>query len=329
MKPWAHESELANYLEVQRSMARARTPATPTYAEAHLPLSSEDFTRLDEITHALHDLRLRLANHDELLAQTDQLIDYLRQLREDFPLQEPEEAFERLQTLRCYLFWLPPNMLKSGESDSGAIAVLSFYNAVALALEPLHPTIGGSYLGGMAVNPLDKLISVLHSRRAAHPSDANTQVALSLLEVPARFLTAYKSRQRQFSHSLDGNRSSPRSPFTITGSQHISSPEIVQPTLYTQAPAHSPASLQVPMTSYFQGASRNSGRAHDSPNFRAQLMSERSMSGEVSLTTPALEYAGVTRGDYNLPTIGYQEEIYPPQYAISSRFVNINQPVWV
>ncbi|KAI9874033.1 MAG: hypothetical protein M1823_007777, partial [Watsoniomyces obsoletus] len=147
MRPWAHESELARYLDVQRSVARARTPSTPTFPKASSSIPREDLHRLDEITTALHSLQLRLSNNEDLADYTGRILEFVNQLRQEFPVSAPENAFSRLQPLRDLIFWLPPAVLHAGESDLAALTLLSHLYATALALEPIFPEIGGAYLG--------------------------------------------------------------------------------------------------------------------------------------------------------------------------------------
>ena len=277
MRPWAHESDLALYIEGQRSIARARTPVTPTYPGHHVQPPPEDLLRLDQLVHALQDLRLRLSNHQDLVVKVDHLLQYLQHLRHDFPLQAPEEAFERLQSFRALLLWLPPLLFRPNESDAGAIAMLAYVYAAALALEPLFPEIGGSYLGTLAVTPLEKLHSILVSRRAAQPQDTSTQVALSLLDVPMQVLSSYRSRQRHLANSMDAYRHSPHIPVSVSPNQLVSSPDVTHTSLYSHSPVSTPGSLQVPpMSSYFQGASMPNIHRHSSSSYSSQPAAPRS-----------------------------------------------------
>lgn len=330
MRPWARESELANYIESQRSITRAKTPVTPTYPPAQVQPPSEDLMRFENLSNALQDLRLRLANHDDLLAKLDLLQSYLEQLHMDLPLQSPDEAFERLQALRSLLFWLPPALFRPNESDTGAIALLSYFYAAALSLEPLFPEIGGSYLGTLVIAPLERLQSILFSRRAAQPQDPSTQVALSLLEIPMQVLASYRSRQRQLAHSMDAYRHSPRSPFSVPSGQMVSSPEMSQSSIYSHSPAQSPGSLQVPVTSYFQGVTSSGVHRHSSPQFSVHPMAERSSNRESPLIGPQISYTSAHMGpNYETQSgMSYRDYESYPSFGMHSRLVTPLQ-LWV
>lgn len=285
MRPWVHESELARFLDNQRSIARARTPATPTLPHAQLPIPHEDLRRVEQITTALHNLRLRLSNSEELAEHAGRLVDYLQDLQRDVQIQAPEQTFPRLQPLRDLIFWLPPAILRTGESDLAALTLLAHLYAGALAVEPLFPEIGGAYLGSMSVLPLERVHEILMSRRSTQPQDTSVQVALSLMDVPMQIMTAYRLRQRQNSQSMDAYRHSPQgSPYA---SPHMpissSGTDVSSQSMYSNSSLHGSTSLPLP-GSYFPNVSspgdvrRESSMSSISSQGRANSLGERTMS---------------------------------------------------
>jgi len=260
MRPWVHESELARHLDNQRTIASARTPATPTLQHAQISIPHEDLHRVEQITTALHNLRLRLSNSDELAEQAGRLVDYLQDLQRDLQVQAPEQTFPRLQPLRDLIFWLPPLILRSGEPDLAALTLLSHLYASALAIEPLFPEIGGAYLGSMSVLPLERIHDVLRTRRTTQPQDASIQVALSLMDVPVQIMTSYRLRQRQYgqsSQTMDVYGHSPQCSSYVAPHMPISSSatDVSSQSIYSNSPLHAPSSLTLPGTSYFPGGS--------------------------------------------------------------------------
>ena len=292
MRPWMQESHLASHLLAQRSINRARTPVTPTFNSSNPQLHHrpEDLARLDRVTAALHDLRARLANNDDVSRRVVQLLTFLQQLREDFPLQAPEEAFERLQQLRSWLFWLPPAMFRpqEGISDQGAFAVLAHFFAVALALDPLFPEIGGAYLGSMSVPPVEEMRRILLARTSAHPQESGAQIALALMETPVQMCGEYKARQQylvsqQTQQSEPWRGSSPRRDFAVPSLAPLAStPELPPANLFGghNSPMHSQGNLGVPASPYVSVASQHSrSMSHFGPNrspgLRPQAMAEQ------------------------------------------------------
>lgn len=256
MRPWVHESDLARFLDGQRSIARARTPTTPTLPHVQLPVPHEDLRRVEQITTALHNLQLRLSNSEELADHARRLVDYLQDLQQDIQIQAPEQTFPRLQPLRDLIFWLPSSILRTGESDLAALTLLAHLYASALAVEPLFPEIGGAYLGSMSVLPLERVHEILMSRRSTQPQDASVQVALSLVDVPIQIMTAYRLRQRQNSQSMDAYRHSPQGSPYVSPHMPISSSgtDVSSQSMYSNSSIHGPNSLPLP-GSYFPNAS--------------------------------------------------------------------------
>ncbi|KIW99800.1 uncharacterized protein Z518_10728 [Rhinocladiella mackenziei CBS 650.93] len=288
MRQWIHESELAKYIETQRTVARARTPATPTMPHAPLAIPNEDLRRVEQITTALHNLRLRLSNSEELADHTRRLADYVRELQRDLHIQAPDEAFTRLQHLRDLIFWLPPLILRAGESDLAPLTLLSHLYACALAIEPLFPEIGGAYLGSMAVLPLERVHDVLRTRRTTQPQDAGVQVALSLIDVPMQIMNAYRLKQRQnnpgsqSSQLMDMYRYSPSaSPYMAPqGPMRSPTPDTSTTSIYSNSPLHAHGSVSMSGTSYYQlghGPGELRRDSSISSLGRTPSMSERSM----------------------------------------------------
>jgi hypothetical protein len=329
MRPWIHESEIADYIESQRSVAGARTPVTPNFPQAQP--RNEDLARLDQATASLHDLRSRLTNSAELSNLISQLLIFLQDLRRDFPLQAPEEAFNRLQELRSWLFWLPPALFRPEESDLGALALLSHFFGVALALDPLFPEIGGSYLGAMSVTPIEEMQRVLLARRAAHPQETGVITALGLMEVPLRTVSSYKAKQHFLAQRSQSFQASPHSPYAVPVSQSASSPETMPQSIYAQSPMQSPGhhpshgSPYVTPGSGSSGARRTSGYFDAVPKATTQPLEE---SGYLySYSGPPLgSNVGYTSGhqrmdSHRIPSTGYETSAYQG-YGIDSGFVS-------
>ena len=302
MRPWMHESRLASYLSSQRSIGRSRTPVTPTFPGSQLHQPPENVVRLDRVASALLELRSRLGNNEELSHLVTELLQFLQQVRDDMPLQAPEEAFERLQQLRAWLFWLPPAMFRPHEPDHGAFAVLAHFFAVALALDPLFPEIGGAYLGSMSIPPIEEMRRILLARAAVHPQqETNSQIALALMETPIQMVSEYKARQQYQAQQSEAYRNSPRTPYAVPSMPLQSTPELPPAGLFSnQSPLQSPGNLSVPGSPYFASAAHGRSMSQytsTTSGLRAPMLGERSMSYQSPLGSNQVSaYAGHDRG---------------------------------
>lgn len=211
MQPlWKEESELAQFVESQRSFRSTRTPGYPNNVNQ---FHNDDLDRLDRTCAVLVNLQQRIAHNQEHYQRIADLLGFVQQLRHDLPIQSPEEAFERLQPLRTWLFWLPPAMLRGEETDLGALAVLAQFYAVALALEPLFPAIGGTYLGCMSAGPIEDIYRILLTRKAAQPFVPEVQLALALMDLPCDIVTTYRANMQGSGRPTNNYSPPPPSPY--------------------------------------------------------------------------------------------------------------------
>ncbi|WEW54673.1 hypothetical protein PRK78_000095 [Emydomyces testavorans] len=240
---WKDESELAKFMESQRAFRSARTPMTPTYPGTVSQFHNEDIIRLDRMLSSLQNIHQRVSHNQEHLRRITDLLSFAHRLRKDLPVQSPEKAFERLQPLRTWLFWLPPTMLRGGDSDLGALAILSQFFGLALAIEPIFPEFGGSYLGSMSVAPIEDIRKKLYHQRAMNPFATDVLLALNLMELPGEIVHEYRNRlQWSPRASLDAYSSGSHSPYQSLPTPHLPPTPTTAahyPT-YTTSPLHSP-----------------------------------------------------------------------------------------
>lgn len=334
MRPWFHKSELANYLEGQRSLCLTGLPSPPAVPSHSTQLPPEELRKLDQMTTSLHNLRLRLANDEELTGHVDHVTTYLQQIRQDLPLQAPEKAFDRMQHLRSLLFWLPPAILRAGEPDLGSITMLCHFYAVALVLEPLFPEIGGAYLGGLSVGPIEYMQEMLQRRKSSLSQDNGLQVALGLIETPVQIAAAYRASKRQLGSSADLYQRSPQSsPFVSPHLQLASTPDIPPTSGYSHPPLQSPRGHQLPGTSYFASSG---GPSHAREPHILRSTGER----QLSVGSPLSHVSFVQQDSPGSHPMGhsiasgvdyYGQSAYQqsqPYSVADSRFVNTPSSVW-
>ena len=316
MHSWAHESELATHLNDQRAVWKARMSRSNP--------GPDDLNRLDSASYTLQRLRQHFSQNQELAARISQLLNFTVTLRNDYPLQVPEEAFERLQPLRSWLFWLPPMMFRAGQFELGAMAVLSHFFAVALTLEPLFPELGAAFIGTMSISPMEDMQHLLIARRIDHPHDTSIQAALSLMDFPSQALLDYKQRQEVMVQNAETiYRSAPHSPYGIQDLQLAYSTEAAGGPLgaYEGSPISSSATLNipaVPRSPYFdptatasdskRHSSHSQYMGHQSPHVQSPALSG---SAEVMFSPHDYTRASSYTSHPHLP-FGPEGELSPP-----------------
>jgi hypothetical protein len=245
---WKQESDLAQFIENQRALSTADISMTGAYQ----PLEEEDMMHLDQTIQALQLNQKRVSHNPEHSQRLGELIEFTQQFREDFPNQTPEQSFERIQTLRRWLFWLPPSMLRTGNSDINSLPILAQFFAIGISLDIFFPELGGAYLGALSVGPIEDIYRILAAHSATDPFNAELRLALTLMDLPRGIVARYRSRLPWSPRSsVDQYSPGPTSPYHHT-LQHeypfvaSSSPASASPSYpaYTP-PLHSPPAVAV------------------------------------------------------------------------------------
>jgi hypothetical protein len=191
---WKGSSEVAQFLEGQKAFRSVESSTDTEFLNSTTRFQKENLERIDGAIMNLRNIQDRVQYNREYFDRITDLLSFVRQLRTDLPIQSPETAFERLQPLRTWLFWLPTKMIRGGEGEMCALALLAQFFATALVLEPLFPEIGGFYFGGMAVTPVEAIDSIILSRKSTHPYVPEVHMAASMMEFPHHTIIEYKSR---------------------------------------------------------------------------------------------------------------------------------------
>lgn len=147
---------------------------------------------LDRIVLALKQIHITHSRgyHD----QTSELLQFVQAFRESLPMHSPGQFFERVRPLQRWLLWLPPAILQGDGTniDMRGLAIIAQFFGVAIALACLLPDIGGAYLGALSIGPVEEIIRIIMAGNAADPFNTETQLALSLLEMPRQVCVLYK-----------------------------------------------------------------------------------------------------------------------------------------
>lgn len=328
MRPWMHQSELARFLDSQRALARTRTPATPSISG--LPPQQpavEELNRLNDMVSGLHNLRLQLASFPDLVEHVNEMMEYVQQIQQDFPLQGPNLAFERLLQLRSMIFWLPTSVL-TPESDLGALAMLSHFFALALVLEPLFPEIGGAYLGNMSLDPLEKICQVVQSRSAAMPHDTALRTALSMMDMPMQIAYAYRASHRSQNQAPPFRHASQPTHYLASNVSLPMPQEGLRQNSYSSMQS-APGALQSP--SYISAYQSSMLQRHESSGSKSHSDPRMSTNSSIhSLASPHSSHESSSANiDYFAGSATYQPQ-YGPASDYQNRFVNTSLPssIW-
>lgn len=251
MQPfWRETSQPAQFLKSQRSLRSMREAFGPRYLGGAIRYRDEDLERVDAAISELQLVRERVIHNGILYNQVNELLAFVQTLRNDLPMQSPDLAFEKLQPLRKWLIWLPTKILRDYEHETTALAILAQFCSTALVLESLFPEIEGSYLGCMALSPIEDIDHILASRMARQPYLPEMHLATQLMDFPRHVANEYKSCSQWSQHvpTLDQyGAATPPSPYPYLQDFAVTTTS----SSYT-ASIHSPSTVTLPPSPYHQ-----------------------------------------------------------------------------
>ncbi|KAJ5161893.1 hypothetical protein N7492_007285 [Penicillium capsulatum] len=181
---WKQESELAQLVESQRALSASDFTLSP----------EEDINQLNQTIHALQVVHKRVSHNIEYSQRVGELIEFVQQFRQDSSVQTSEQAFERIQILRQWLFWLPASMLRTSEFDLGSLAILAQFFAVGVVLDRFFPEMGGAYIGALSISPIEDIYNILATHSAAHPQNTELRLSLAIMDLPLHAAARYRNR---------------------------------------------------------------------------------------------------------------------------------------
>src|SRR5579871_420657 len=162
MQAWREESIFSEYLSQQTVLALQPLNGESTF-QVTQDTRRDHVQTLQRIQEALGGLQHYLSAYEHESKWVEQLNGYIHRLRTSNPAQSPEEQFNQLYALRKWLFWVPVTLLSARKGDVWTLLVLAHYYGTALSLEPLFPDIGSSFLGTLALHPLEEIVRIINT----------------------------------------------------------------------------------------------------------------------------------------------------------------------
>ena len=132
-----------------------------------------------------------------------------------------EQIFDKLQSLRAWLFWLPVTLVHAERIDDTDLVLLAQLYTVALAVDSAFPELGGASLGSLTADAIEQIDSKLRYRQSSRSSRNQNPAEVDELMQCCRMMLAkfrLESAQHQDAPQMQLH-GSPQSPY---GFQHLS-----------------------------------------------------------------------------------------------------------
>ena len=329
---WKQESDLARQLEDERALTYPKSSLV-----AGFQIQDDDLTNLDHTVLALQNVQKRITHNQEYYSRIGELLEFVQHFRKILPTQSLKQAFESLQPLCRWLFWLPSAMLRGGSSDTSALAIIAQFYGVAVALDSFFPDMGGAYLGPLSIGPIEDIYRVILSRSTTDPFNHELQLSLSLMDLPRHVSNRYKNRLHWSPRpSMDQYSPTPPSPYSSVHDYRVSSsspssasatyapytPPLQSPPVVTIA--SSPLDISVP-------APTSQSFYPPSPHLLSQRDELPALAQSTSISGPTFSSAYVDESVCTLPrvetAIGLNYGLYNDPHNVQSGLV-ATEPCW-
>ena len=207
MSPWKHESRFAAFIEAQPKFfsGASMQPAALAFDQESLHLASN----------ALQRLATCPPKSNRLFQCLDEMSILINEMQAFGAALTSEQIFEKLQSLRAWLFWLPVSLVHAERIDDADLILLAQLYTVALAVDSSFPELGGAALGSLTADAIEQIDSKLRYRQSSRMSRNQNPAELDELMQSSRMMLA-KFRLESVQHQeapqmqLHG---SPQSPY--------------------------------------------------------------------------------------------------------------------
>lgn len=193
MQAWKYQSIFAEFIADEDVVAtsfrshRRKPSINPT----------ERATLLHQTVQALQNAQMTLIGNELELHWLNQLITYIQRLQSLNPAQNAEEQFNQYYYLRKWLFWIPVSLLQRRGGQSATMITLAYLYSTSLALEPLFPDLGSSFVGALSLPPLESIINYMNTMPTEHSMTTMPNDIATLMQFPQQTAINYRNRALQ------------------------------------------------------------------------------------------------------------------------------------
>ena len=185
-------------------------PSTLAFDHEALLLAADALQRLSASPPRSRTLRQCLA----------EITEFTQEVQTFGTTMRSEQVFEKLQSFRSWLFWLPISMINSDRIEDSDLILLAQLYTVALAVDAAFPELGGAALGSLTADAIEQIDSKLRYRQSSRSMRNQDPAELDELMQCARLmLTRFRLESTASQSAQQVHISRAQSPY---GFQHLS-----------------------------------------------------------------------------------------------------------
>ena len=212
MDAWKANSTLALYAE-KNVLCQPRSFARPPMATTTVPLLPEDDRSLQEAISILQVVHKYLSTNHQLRACVEDILQSAREI-ESFSATVPApQLFERLQSFRSRLLWLPIALFNKAENISLSLLVIAHLYAVGLAIDTAIPELNGAAFGVLVTAPIEEIDCKLRSSHSPTNQETNHSQLADMMKFPRELASRTRFHHQSAISLSDTLQSGLQSPF--------------------------------------------------------------------------------------------------------------------
>lgn len=271
MDAWKDTSRFASFVE-NHVVFRPSGLMQPQIAVSGAPALAEDDDSLQTAIESLQRLRLYLQNDDSLRQPVQDILDSARKVQSYSAVLRPEQLFEKLDSLRSMLLWMPILLLQGTGVRIVDIQVIAHLYSTALAVDASIPELGGASFGVLTTGPIEEIDRMVkYNQRAPDRRNSDPTRADDLMQFPRHISSRIRFQRASSSHLSENPLSGQQSSFGFQGLHLNSAPSTPGfPRTYPVFSNQNIEDLSGPPSPFLQGhvssgARRYSQRVEHSP----------------------------------------------------------------
>lgn len=197
MESWKHESQFVDFIAESSTFPTA--PPSPGPDHRTNQPRKEDLDAYQSTLEQIQKVEAHLKHHTEGSTRIDttqiqNLASFLKGSRKISHTLPIAQQFERLRSLRDWLFWMPVDYLQNYQCSGNSLVAIAHLYTVALLMERMFPEIGSAYFGSLSLVPIEEIARRLMSYCVTVGSDSELSSPLKLMSFPIDAVSDFRSR---------------------------------------------------------------------------------------------------------------------------------------
>lgn len=294
MEAWRHSSRLADFVQSHVvPQPRAFVP-TPMGSYNAPPLPEDDRSLQDSIR-TLGLLQEYFPSNHPLRAYVDDILGTAVEIDICYARMPAQLLFEKLQTFRARLLWMPVSLAQGAENSSLNLLVIAHLYSLGLSVDSSIPELNGAAFGALTAGPIEEIDRRLRRSHSPNFQSSFESARLdSMMQFPRQIAARNRYRLSTINQASDVLSSGQQSPYGFQSLRIESAPTTPGfPPKFPTFANRSTEDLSVPSSPFLLQTYNSSP---SSPH-HSQHLERVSRSGSMNINIDRRRFSGNHQGD--------------------------------